>query len=178
MNFELAEAITVLERTPRALEALLGGLPGPWVECDEGPDTFSPAEVVGHLIHGERTDWMPRLRMIREHGESRTFEPFDRFAQRAELSARSLSELLAEFARLRADNLEKLGAIRPDAVDLDRTGQHPELGRVTLANLLSCWVVHDLSHVAQITRVMAGRYRADVGPWRQYLPILGLRERS
>ena len=172
-EFALEEATALLARTPAVLDALLGDdLAAGWVEADEGPDTFSPFEVVGHLIHGERTDWMVRLRQILEQGPDVTFEPYDRFAQREASRGKSLAELLATFGRLRRANLEALAALELTEDDLERTARHPELGVVTARQLLAGWVVHDQSHLGQIARVLAKRYRRDVGPWRPYMPIL------
>jgi hypothetical protein len=170
--FDLSEAVAVLERTPAVLRAWLADLPQPWLAADEGPDTFSPLEVLGHLVHGERTDWMARTRSILEHGTSRAFEPFDRFAHRRDFPGWPVARLLDEMGRLRASNLEALHRLRIADADLDREGQHPELGPVTLRALLATWVAHDLGHLAQIARVMAKRYRTDVGPWAAYLPIM------
>ena len=172
MVFDLSEARTVLVRTPAVLAALLRGLGQPWTACNEGADTWSPFDVVGHLIHGEETDWLPRLRILLEHGERRPFDPFDRFAMLEKSKDKTLEQLLDRFAALRRESLAALDAlaVRPDQLGL--TGRHPVLGVVTLGELLSTWVVHDLGHVAQVTRVMAKRYRDDVGPWRQYLPVL------
>lgn len=171
-TFSLTDSIAVLERTPATLRALLDGLPVAWTTCNEGPSTWSAYDVVGHLIHGERADWMPRMRRIREHGTSLAFEPFDRFAQERESAGKSVADLLDEFERLRRESLEALRAERLEARDLDLRGMHPALGEVTLRNLLATWVVHDLGHIAQISRVMAKRYGDDVGPWREYLPVL------
>lgn len=170
--FSLAEATAVLERTPGVFRALLGGLPGEWITCTEGPDTFSPFDNLGHLLHGERTDWMPRARIILAQGANRRFQSYDRFAQFRESAGRSLIELLAEFERLRADNLRSLRGWNLSERELALEGEHPELGRVTLRQLLATWVVHDLGHLAQTSRVMAKRYREAVGPWRAYLPVL------
>jgi DinB superfamily len=172
VNVHPDEAIPVLERTPAALQAMLGGLPEAWLVADEGPDTFSPRDVVGHLIHGEETDWLARVRIILEHGESVPFTPFDRFAFRTRSAGRSTAELLERFAELRRANLEALRAFGLDASALARTGTHPALGRVTLGQLLAAWVVHDLGHLKQVARTMAGQYREAVGPWRKYLTIL------
>lgn len=171
-GFDLPEALAILERTPAVLRALLGGLPAGWVVTDEGPDTFSPLEVVGHLVHGERTDWMVRARMILDHGESVVFEPFDRFAHRVESAGEPLDALLDAFAELRGRNLAALRARRLTDADLDRRGRHPDLGSVTLRQLLAAWTVHDLAHLGQIARVMAKRYGVAVGPWAPYLRIL------
>ena len=172
MDFSLPSAVAVLERTPAVFFALLAGLPDDWTAPDEGPETFSAFDNVGHLIHGERTDWIPRARLILAQGESRTFEPFDRFAQQRESAGKSLGELLDEFARLRAENLATLGGWEIGERELALEGVHPALGAVTLRQLLATWVAHDLGHLAQTARVMAKQYRGAVGPWRAYLPVL------
>jgi hypothetical protein len=161
-----------LRRTPSTLSALLSGLPESWIRATEGPDTWSPYDVVGHLIHGERTDWIARARTILDHGESRTFDPFDRFAQFEESRGKTLDQLLEEFAALRGANVETLEGWNLTDDELGRTGRHPELGRVTLRQHLSTWVAHDLGHIAQIVRVMAKQYGEQVGPWREYLRIV------
>jgi hypothetical protein len=166
------DAIAVLERTPAALRGMLGGLPETWLLADEGPGTFSPRDVVGHLIHGEETDWIPRMRILLVHGESVPFTPFDRFAFRAASVGHTTDALLDRFAQLRADNLRALRALDLDEAALARTGMHPGLGRVTLAQLFAAWVVHDLGHIKQIARAMARQYTSAVGPWREYLTIL------
>jgi hypothetical protein len=170
--FSLDEAIPILERTPRTLDAILRGLPDAWLHCNEGTDTFSPFDVVGHLIHGEKTDWMPRARMILETGDQRAFEPFDRFAQKEASRGKTLDELLDEFARLRAANIAALKALALKPSDLDRRGQHPKLGSVTLRQLLATWVAHDLDHVIQIARVIGRQYTDEVGPWTAHLRII------
>jgi uncharacterized damage-inducible protein DinB len=172
MEFRLEDANAILERTPGVLDHLLRGLPEEWARSDEGADTFSPFDVVGHLIHGEETDWIPRARIILEQGESRPFDPFDRWAQRERSREKSLGELLAEFELLRRRNLGELDrmALTPERLAL--RGTHPELGTVTLAQLLATWVTHDLGHLGQIARVMAKQYRREVGPWEAYIPIL------
>lgn len=172
MAFSLPEAVMVLERTPQVFRALLAGLPDAWLLADEGPETFSALENLGHLIHGERTDWMPRAAIILAQGADRRFEPYDRYAQRREMTGKSVAQLLDEFDTLRAANLARLRGWEISEAQLDLEGEHPALGRVTLRQLLSTWVAHDLGHLAQASRVMAKRYRDDVGPWRQYLPIL------
>jgi hypothetical protein len=172
MAFDLNEGIEVLERTPAAFRALLAGLTDGWIAADEGPKTFSPFDNVGHLIHGERTDWIPRARIILAQGAQRRFEPYDRFAQVRESAGKTLAQLLDEFAALRAQNLETLRSWRLSDAQLALMGEHPELGPVTLGQLLATWVAHDLGHLAQTSRVMAKRYREAVGPWRAYLPIL------
>jgi hypothetical protein len=166
------EAAAVLARTPGALDALLRGLPENWIGANEGGETWSPFDVIGHLIHGEKTDWMPRVRIILEHGESRPFDQFDRFAQLAASEGRSLGSLLEEFAALRDENVRQLLRLRLSEADLDRRGRHPELGGVTLRQLLATWVAHDLDHVVQISRVLARQYSDEVGPWRAYLRVI------
>ena len=172
MNFNLADAVAVLERTPATLRAMLAGLPDGWTSCNEGPDTFSAFDIVGHLIHGERTEWMSRARIILAQGANRTFEPYDRFAQKRDSTGKSLAQLLDEFSALRANNLATLKEWSLTDAQLSLEGEHPALGTVTLHQLLATWVAHDLGHIAQIARVMAKRYREDVGPWRDVLPIL------
>jgi hypothetical protein len=172
MTFDLTEAIAVLERTPAILRAMLSGLSEAWIRCDEGPDTFSPFDNVGHLIHGERTDWVSRARVILAQGTNRRFEPYDRFAQVRESEGKSLAQLLDEFEQLRQQNLVTLRGWSLSERELALEGEHPELGTVTLGQLLATWVAHDLGHIAQTARVMAKRYRTDVGPWRAYLPVL------
>jgi hypothetical protein len=166
------EAVAILERTPGTLDALLRGLPDGWIAAHEGGETWSPFDVIGHLIHGERTDWIPRARTILEHGDARPFEKFDRFAQFAASEGRPLAGLLDEFAGLRRDNLRELAAMRLTAGDLERRGRHPELGAVTLRQLLATWVAHDLDHVAQVSRVLARQYADEVGPWQAYLRVI------
>ena len=172
MELGPADAVAVLRRTPATLQAMLEGLADSWLLANEGPDTFSPRDVIGHLIHGEETDWVPRMRIILEHGEAVPFTPFDRFAFRTASVGHSTSALLGRFAALRRESLRAVGAMTLDAAALARTGTHPGLGRVTLGQLLAAWVVHDLGHVKQVARVMAGQYREAVGPWREYLTIL------
>jgi hypothetical protein len=172
MEFDLATGIAVLERTPASLRALLEGLSPQWSDATEGPETWSPYVVVGHLIHGERTDWIARARIILEQGPDRRFAPFDRTAQYRESRGQSLGALLEEFARLRADNLATLVGWRLTEKQLALLGEHPALGSVTLRQLLATWVVHDLGHIGQTVRVMAKQYRDEVGPWREYLPVL------
>lgn len=172
MSLVIAETLAILERTPGAVRALLSGLPEPWIVADEGPKTFTAFDNVGHLIHGERADWIARAQIILAQGANRRFEPYDRFAQDRECAGKSLAQLLDEFTELRAANLVRLRGWTIGKRELSLEGEHPAFGRVTLAQLLAAWVVHDLGHIAQISRVMAKRYREDVGPWREYLPIL------
>lgn len=172
MDFHLDHAVSLLERTPAALTALLDGLPEPWVRGDDGPETWSPFDIVGHLNHGERTDWLPRARIILAHGAARPFEPFDRSAMLQADRGAALGELLETFAALRAQNLASLRGLALTEADLGRRGTHPDLGTVTMRQLLATWVAHDLSHLAQIAEVMARQYRAEVGPWAAYLPVL------
>jgi len=168
----MEEAVAILARTPATLDAQLRGLPDGWIAAHEGGSTWSPFDVIGHLIHGERTDWLPRARIILAHGDARPFDRFDRFAQFAGSEGRTLADLLDEFAALRQDNLHELSVLRLADADLDRCGRHPELGVVTLRQLLATWVAHDLDHVVQIARAMARQYSDQVGPWRAYLRII------
>jgi hypothetical protein len=172
MTFALDHTIALLERTPPTLTTLLVGLPDAWVRGTEGPETFSPFDVVGHLIHGEKTDWMVRARIILDHGEARPFDRFDRFAQLRESADRPLSGLLGEFTTLRRKNLAELREWNLDADDLGRRGTHPILGTVTLREMLATWAVHDLTHLHQIARAMAHQYRGEVGPWTAFLGVL------
>lgn len=171
-DLRVPRAVEILERTPAAFRALLGGLPEEWTAPNEGPNTFSPFDNLGHLIHGERADWIPRARLILAQGPNRRFEPYDRFAQYHESRGKTMAQLLDEFARLRAGNLATLAGWRLTEDQLALEGEHPEFGPVTLRQLLATWVAHDLSHLAQTARVMAKQLRAAVGPWRAYLPIL------
>jgi uncharacterized damage-inducible protein DinB len=173
VKFALEEALPILRRTPALLRAMLWDLPEAWVRANEGADSWSPFDIVGHLIHGERTDWIPRLEIILSQGERQPFTPFDRFAQFEASRGKSLHQLLDAFSDLRAANLVRLDSHHLTRKDLDRRGTHPELGPVTLGELLATWVAHDLSHVAQIARVMGKQYTSEVGPWRAYLPMLG-----
>jgi DinB superfamily len=172
MQFKLAEATQLLQRTPATLTALVGGMPESWLKCTEGAGTWSAYDVVGHLIHGELTDWIPRARMILNHGESKAFEPFDRVAMFRDDQTRPITALLDQFAFLRAENIAILNNLNLTCDDMARRGTHPELGSVSLGQLLSTWVVHDMSHVAQIARVSAKQYCHEVGPWKQYLSVL------
>ena len=172
MQYRLDQAIEILSRTPHTLRALLDGISDPWARATEGEGTWSAFDVVGHLIHGERTDWIGRARIILDEGESRVFDPFDRFAQERESRGKSLEQLLDEFQSLRADNVQTLKSWKLADEDLDRLGRHPDFDRVTLRQLLATWVAHDLGHIAQIVRVMARQYNDQVGPWKAYLRIL------
>ncbi len=172
MHFDLQESAAVLRRTPATLAALLDGLGNSWVTAREGPDTFSPFDVVGHLIDGEETDWLPRARIILAGGPEPRFEPYDRFRHRTRNVGRTLQSLLAEFATVRGANLDLLSSWRLTEAQLDLHGIHPVYGPVTLRQLLAGWVVHDLGHLAQVARVMAKQYREAVGPWVPVLPIL------
>jgi hypothetical protein len=172
MEFEMAQAVDVLRRTPGALDVLLRGVDEAWSRATEGADTFSPFDVVGHLIDGEETDWLPRARIILAGGPDPVFAPYDRFRHRARNAGRSLPSLLDEFAALRAAGLAELDGWRLGDAQLGLPGRHPGLGPVTLRQLLSAWVVHDLGHVAQVTRVMAKQYREAIGPWAPYLPVV------
>jgi len=172
VDFDLRLSVDVLERTPATLRALLQDVDPNLARGNEGPDTFSPFDNIGHLIDGEETDWMPRARIILAQGPNRRFEPYDRFRHRARNAKRTLDSLLDEFARLRAENLRELESWKLTEAQLDLPGEHPSLGPVTLRQLLSAWVVHDLGHIAQVARVMAKQYRTEVGPWVPYLPVL------
>jgi hypothetical protein len=171
-NFSLPESTALLARTPATLNAMLRGLPEVWTHRNEGPDTWSAFDIVGHLIVGERTDWMPRVRIILDHGEARAFDPFDRFAQAKDTKGQSLENLLDDFAALREQNLSALEALNLQPADFARRGTHPALGLVTLSELLATWTVHDLTHLHQLARVMARQYREEVGPWSAYLGVL------
>lgn len=172
MNFELDSATQVLQRTPETLRVLLQGLSDDWIRGTEGPDTFSPFDVVGHLIDGEETDWMPRARIILAGGNDPRFEPYDRFRHRRRNVGRALPSLLQEFAQLRSANLAELASWHLTSERFEMTGIHPTFGRVKLRELLAAWVVHDLGHIAQVARVMAKQYRAAVGPWVPFMPVL------
>jgi len=176
VGVELDDLVALLSRTPRILDAWLADLPDAWLLADEGPGTFSPRAVLGHLILGERTDWMPRVRMIRAHGETKPFEPFDRFDFDEMLRTQSTRNLLDEFAALRRDNLAELRALELDAAALRARGTHPAFGAVTMAQLLATWVTHDLNHLAQVARVMARTQDAAVGPGKEYLGVLAWKQ--
>ena len=172
MKFNLEQAIDILSRTSSVLEPLLLGLSHEWIKNNEGENTWSPYDVIGHLIHCEKTDWFVRTKIILSDAEDKTFEPFDRFAQMNTSKTATISELLCEFRKLREQNLADLKALQIDKDDLSKTGIHPALGEAKLEELLSAWVVHDFGHIAQISRVMAKQYQANVGPWTAYLGIL------
>ena len=172
ITYNLTESIVILSRTPFVLENLLQHLPIAWAMNNEGEDTFSPFDVVGHLIHGEKTDWVARMEIILSDKPDKIFERYDRFAQFKDSEGKTLNQLLAEFKTLREKNLEILKSKNLQEDDLLKTGMHPSFGAVTLKQLLSTWTVHDLSHIAQITRVMCKQYKEEVGPWVNYLPIL------
>jgi len=176
VNFDLELSRDLLRRTPAVLEHWLAGAADPWIRGNEGAGTFSPFDLVGHLIDGEEKNWIPRARVILARGDRPEFEPYDRFRHRSRNAGRDLGSLLAEFGLLRAANLEVLRSWELTPTQLDLTGVHPDLGRVTLRQLLATWVAHDLSHLAQAARVMAKQYREEVGPWARYLPILTDRE--
>ena len=174
MKFSFDDALPILRTTPAVLRAWLSPLPDSWILANEGPDTWSAFDVVGHLIHGERTDWIPRVELLLVHGELRAFTPFDRFAQFRDSRGKSLLQLLDSFAELREANVARLESFNLVSADLDRRGRHPELGQVTLGQLLATWVAHDLNHLGQIARVMGRQYTETVGPWLEYLPMLGI----
>lgn len=172
MEQELQHTISLLTCTPAALDALLRDLPDTWTFRNEGENTWSAFDVVGHLIHAERTDWMPRVKTVLQFGETRAFDPFDRLGQVREIQGKSLGQLLDEFARLRSENLDQLRSLNLRQEDLERRGRHPALGAVTLSQLLATWAAHDLTHLHQISRIMAHQYREAVGPWSAYLGVL------
>ncbi|MCM3760370.1 DinB family protein [Alkalihalobacillus oceani] len=171
MNFTLEEAIQVLERTPRTLESFLDGLADGWLECNEGEGTWNALEVVRHLTEAEKNNWMPRLMFILAEGENKPFPAFDRYSH-LHVEKKAIKEELAEFKKCREENVIKLRTLEESGLPLEKTGGHPAFGVVKLRELLATWVVHDFTHLSQITRVMAARYREDVGPWEEYLGIL------
>jgi hypothetical protein len=173
MNYTVDNSIEILSRTPGILSVLLGGLPPEWAEADEGPGTWRPFDIVGHLIHGEQTDWIPRAEIILGPAADKRFEPFERDAMLRFSEGKSLERLLAEFATLRTENVRKLRAFGLDDRKLAMTGIHPEFGEVTLRQHLATWVAHDLAHLSQLARILAKQYRGEVGPWIKYLSILG-----
>ncbi|NIS83387.1 MAG: DUF664 domain-containing protein [Anaerolineales bacterium] len=173
MEFELEKAIVVLQTTPAILQAWLRHLPHEWVTATDDEDTWSAFDIVGHLIHGEKTDWIPRAEIILSDRETKKFEPFDRFAMLKESQGRTMQELLDTFMHLRHESINHLRALRLSESDYDRTGDHPDLGEVTLRQLLATWVAHDLNHLGQIAEVMARQYKVEVGPWKEFLDILG-----
>lgn len=172
MSFDLYKSIEILERTPAVITDMLHGLSEEWTGQNEGPDTWSPYDIVGHLIHGEKTDWITRMNIIRSVGTDKRFEPFDRFAQIRDGKGKTLSQLLDAFRSLREQNLQVLRSANLIPEDLSKEGIHPAFGSVSLSQLLAAWVVHDLNHIAQIARVMAVQYRSAVGPWVAYLRVL------
>ena len=172
MKPDLSVTVALLSQTPAALNALLRNLPDVWTHTDEGPNTWTAFDIVGHLIHAEHTDWIPRATMIVEHGESQTFKPFDREGQKEKSQGKSLGNLLDQFAEVRADSLARLRAMNLQPEDLDRRGRHPVFGPVTLGQLLATWATHDLTHLHQLSRLMAHQYREAVGPWSVFLGVL------
>jgi len=172
MKYDPEKSYQILERTPSVLKTLLSGLHDDWITNNEGPETFSPYDVIGHLIHGEKTDWAVRTKIIMEFGLSKPFTPWDRFAQYEQSRGKTLGQLLNEFDIVRKDNVAWLRSLNLTEDDLEKKGMHPALGEVTLRNLLSTWVVHDLTHIAQITRVMAKQYKEEMGPWPEFFRIL------
>ncbi len=172
MSHNLNDTLSLLARTPATLNTLLRDLPESWTLRNEGENTWNAFDVVGHLVHGERTDWMPRVNCVLQHGEAQAFDPFDRWAQDRESKGKSLAQLLDEFASLRSENLAALRVLNLQPQDLARRGLHPSLGTVTLSQLLATWATHDMTHLHQLSRIMAWQYREDVGPWNQYLGVL------
>lgn len=172
MKYRLEKSYEILERTPAVLQSLLAGLSDDWIMSNEGPETFSPYDVVGHLIHGEKTDWTTRMKMILEFGNTKTFERWNRVAMYEESKGKSMQQLLDEFAAIRKKNMDWFRSLHLTEADFDRKGMHPVLGEVTLRNLLATWVAHDLTHIAQVTRVMAKQYKEEMGPWPEFFRIL------
>ena len=172
MRYSVEKSIEILETTPAVLKALLSGIHEDWVMNNEGQETFSPYDVIGHLIYGEKTDWVPRAKIILEFGLSKPFTLWDRFAQYEESEGKTLQQLLDEFEIVRRENMIWFKSLSLTEADLDKKGMHPQLQEVTLRNLLATWVVHDLTHIAQITRVMAKQYKEDMGPWPEFFRIL------
>jgi hypothetical protein len=173
MESKIADAMILLEATPSILNTWLGQLPPQWINTNNGEGTWSPFDIVGHLIHGEKTDWIPRAEIILSDRENKEFEPFDRFAMFNDSEGKTIQDLLEEFDQLRRGSIEKLNALHPNASDYDKTGIHPTLGTVTFRQLISTWAVHDLAHLGQIAQVMARQYKTEVGPWKEFLEILG-----
>ena len=171
-KLQIDRVAELLSRTPVTVRSLVGGLPAEWTVSSDDEGNWAPFDVVGHLIHGEETDWIPRAEIILDQGDNRTFVPFDRVAQFASSSGKTLQDLLIEFERLRAENLAKLSSWNISDEDLDLKGMHPELGEVTLSQLIATWAVHDLNHIQQLTKFLAGKYAAEVGPWTAYLSVL------
>ncbi|WP_347924275.1 DinB family protein [Pontimicrobium sp. SW4] len=172
MEYSIDKALEILERTPKILKSYLENLSDEWIFCNEGDETWSAFDIVGHLIHGEKTDWIPRLKIVLNDSENKTFEPYDRFAQFEESKGKSARQLLEEFSNLRQQNIKFLKSINISEADFNEKAFHPSLGEVTLKNLLATWVTHDLGHIAQISRVMAKQYKDEVGPWIEYISIL------
>jgi hypothetical protein len=172
MNYTPHQAIEILQRTPAVLKAQLSGLDDAWILPNEGPDTFSPYDVVGHMLHGEITDWRPRIERLLAHGTAMAFDTFDRFAMYEESKGKSMNDLLSQFDEKRKNNIEWFVSLNLQEADLNKEGMHPKLGVVTLRNLLSTWVIHDLTHIAQINRVMAKQLKTDMGPWQEYFRII------
>lgn len=172
MQFNIDKTIEILERTPVVIESMLSGLNEDWLMNNEGPDTWSPYDVIGHLIYGEKTDWIPRTKIILSDNNNKNFVPFDRFAQLTEKKKKTITELLVEFKKLRKENLDYLRSLQVDDATLNKTGIHPAFGEVSLQQMLATWTVHDLNHIAQIARVMAKQYKEAVGPWVEYLRVL------
>jgi hypothetical protein len=172
MKYDLQKSMEILQRTPAVLRELLQGIHPDWLMNNEGPETFSPFDVVGHLLHGEKTDWTSRVKMILQHADKMPFEKFDRFAMYEESKGKTINDLLDEFESLRKENLQWLADLQLGPADFTKPGMHPALGKVTMENLLATWVFHDLTHIAQITRVMAKQYKEAVGPWGEFFRLL------
>jgi hypothetical protein len=172
MEFDLKKSIEILSKTPSVLEVLLDGINEQWIQSNEGENTWSPYDIIGHLIHGEKTDWIPRMEIILSNNKNKAFQSFNRFAQFEESKGKTIRQLLDAFKHIRTENINILESQKLTTPLLDKKGIHPAFGEVTLKQLLATWVVHDLGHIAQIARVMAKQYTYEVGPWKEYLPIL------
>jgi len=172
MEYRIDKALEILEQTPKTIHSFLENVSDDWLFCDEGENTWSPFDILGHLIHGEKTDWIPRLKIVLSNSENKTFPVFDRFAQFEASKGKTVQQLFREFSELRQENLSYLKSLNLSEAQLLQQGAHPELGLVTAKELLACWVTHDLGHIAQIARVMAKQYKKEVGPWIAYIPIL------
>jgi len=176
MQFDLSDAIAILERTPEIVSIMLRNLPGNWINANEGGNSWSPFDIVGHYIHGEKTDWIPRMEIILNDETNKTFDPFDRFAQFEDSKGKNLCQLLDEFSALRKRNIKKLSSIQFSEKLLNKTAMHPQFGSVTLRQLFASWVVHDLTHIHQLSRVLAKQYESEVGPWKEYMGVLNAKQ--
>ena len=172
VEYNINKALEILKQTPKTLSTFLSNLSDEWIYCNEGGETWSAYDIIGHLIHGEKTDWTSRLKLMYYEGEIQTFTPFDRFAQFENSKGKTLKQLLEEFTELRKRNIDFVLSLNITKLDFDKKAIHPDLGEVSLKQLLATWTVHDLGHIAQISRIMAKQYKHEVGPWKKYLSIL------